>query len=669
MSDFSRPFSSLPARLRAAPHDAACLGLLLVAAYLCLVNLDYAALWHDEAPAAFFGKTLLQHGDIVGWDGRNLVGGTNGRTLNEDLRDVLPPLMYVLNAAGFAVAGINETGARIVHAVTGIVALGVFWLLLRQHLPSHPRLRLLVFAFVALSPQLLLYFRQSRYFSVMVLTLVLAFWLYERYWRSRHPTYLAAVTVVAALAFFNHYAGGAATMLSLAAYHVLLRARETTPREWARFALCGAAVVAAGAGYLWWVGVVGGERSGFVAFAGQAPMPYGGPHPAFVIVAERIWIYVRELFTADWISWPVFLWFAGSCLLAWQAWRKRAVPESRQAGREQAVGDSRQARRKQAVRDSEQARRKQAVRDSEQAGRKQTVGDSEQGRRERTVGDSRQTGRKQAVRESRQLRRQRQVRRQRADDGASRSDSRPADDFPLVATGRIVLLGALFALSSAMLSVQPIWANPFADLRYYVGALPLLLAMKGLFVEWAWRRSTVAGAVAGAALLFSSIGAWPFNMTNYFSRERTLGLHLFQLVREVHRPYRDSIRAVSDWLLAHAEQDDLVYVASFADREALIFTTGHRVRFCCVLDEDSPLPRAAIEALDAPWLRIGERLPDWIVGFGRLRSDYWEQVRAGYDVAVELDVHPYPTQRPELNQHAFAPLPMERGVYILRRKD
>ena len=39
------------------------------------------------------------------------MGGTNGRTLNEDLRNVLPPLMYVLNAAGMAVFGVNETGA------------------------------------------------------------------------------------------------------------------------------------------------------------------------------------------------------------------------------------------------------------------------------------------------------------------------------------------------------------------------------------------------------------------------------------------------------------------------------------------------------------------------------------------------------------------------------
>ena len=587
------------------------MGLLLVAAYLCLVNLDYAALWHDEAPAAFFGKTLLEQGDIVGWDGRNFVGGTNGRTLNEDLRDVLPPLMYVLNAAGFAMFGIGETGARVVHAVLGIAALGVFWLLLRQHLPDHPRLRLLVFAFVALSPQLLLYFRQSRYFSVMVLTLLLVFWLYERYWRSRHPAYLAAIAGVAALSFFNHYAGGAATMLSLAAYHLLFRARETTLREWARFALCGAAVVAAGTGYLWWVGVVGGERSGFIEFAGQGLAPYRGDSPALVIFFERVWIYVRELFTADWISWPVFLWFAGLGLLAWQGRRKQAVAVSRQVRRRQ------------------------------------------------------------------QLRRRRKVRRRQADDDASDDPSddapvsgkMPGDDLPLAATGKIVLMGALFALCSAMLSVQPIWLTPFADLRYYVGALPLLLAMKGLFAEWMWSKSKIAGAAAGAVLLFTSAGAWPFNLIHVFAGERTLGFHLFELVREVHRPYRDSLRTVSDWLLTHAGQDDLVYVAGFADREALIFATGHRVRFCCVLDENSPLPRDAIDALDAPWLRIGGQLPDWIVGFGRLRNDYWENVRAGYDIAAEFDVHPYPTQRPEVNQHTFAPLPMKRGVYILRRKE
>ena len=155
--------------------------------------------------------------------------------------------MYVLNAAGFAVFGINEIGARIVHAVIGVVALGVFCLLLRQHLLQYPRLMFFIFVFVAGSAQLLLYFRQSRYFSVMVLTLVLLFYLSRTLLAEQdiRRTYRSS-RWWPRCRFFNHYAGGAATMLSLAAYHLLFRARATTGREWALFSICGAAVTAVG---------------------------------------------------------------------------------------------------------------------------------------------------------------------------------------------------------------------------------------------------------------------------------------------------------------------------------------------------------------------------------------------------------------------------------------
>ena len=221
-------------------------------------------------------------------------------------------------------------------------------------------------------------------------------------------------------------------MLSLAAYHLLFRARATTLREWVLFALCGTAVVAMGSGYLYWVGVIGGERSGFMAFAGHAPTPYQGDSPAFVLFFQKIWIYIRELFTADWISWPVFLWFVSMIVLGYQVRRKRVARVSQQ------------------------------------------------------------------------------TRRQRPDDSGSISERIRGDDLPLAATGKIILMGALFALFSAMLSSQHIWLNPFADLRYYVGALPLLLAMKGLFVEWAWRRHLIAGAAAIGVLLFTSAGTYPF---------------------------------------------------------------------------------------------------------------------------------------------------------------
>ena len=579
------------------------MGVLLIAAYLCLVNLDYAALWHDEAPAAFFGKTLLQQGDIVGWDGRNLVGGMNGRTLNEELRDVLPPLMYILNAVGFAIFGVNEIGARIVHAIIGIAALGVFYLLLHQHLPKHPRLRFFIFTFAAGSAQLLLYFRQSRYFSVMVLALLLLFYLYERYWQTRNSAYLPVIALVAALSFFNHYAGGAATMLSLAAYHLLFRARATTRREWALFAICGAAVATLGIGYLYWLGVIGGERSGFMGFAGQNPTPYQGDKSELVIFIERIWIYTRELFTADWISWPVFLWFLGMALIAWQARRKQVVAAQRQVRR----------------------------------------------------------------------------RGQRANDRASTAQKILGDDFPLAAVGKIILMGALFALFAAILSVQPIWLNPFADLRYYVGALPLLLAMKGLFVEWAWRRHVIAGTTALVVLLCTSAGAYPFNMVMHPSGQKTLGLHLFEFIREIHRPYRDSISVVSSYLLQNAEKDDLVHVPDFAYREALIFYAGDHVRFCCALDETTPLPKDKIAALDAPLSYIEQNTPDWIIFFRQLQLGAAKQAAKQfivkpftgmYEIVAKLEVYPYPTQRPELNMHAFSPLdPGDNRVFILRHQE
>ena len=147
------------------------------------------------------------------------------------------------------------------------------------------------------------------------------------------------------------------------------------------------------------------------------------------------------------------------------------------------------------------------------------------------------------------------------------------------------------------------------------------------------------------------------------------GFHLFEFIREVHRPYRDSISVVSSYLLQSTEKDDLVYVPDFAYWEVLIFYAGDHVRFCCVLDETTPLPKDKIAALDAP-LYIEQNKPDWIVAFGRLRQETVEQFVASYEVVAKLKVYPYPMQRPELRSHAFSPLdPGDRGVFIFRRQD
>ncbi len=589
----------LLARARNSPHTVLAAAVLAAAAYLCLVNLDYAALWHDEAPTALIGRNLLQQGDITGWDGRNLVGGTSGRTLNDDLRDVLPPLMYAVSAVSFALFGVSETSARVVPALFGVLSLVLLYLLLRQHLRQHPRLILLCLLFAAWSPQLLLYFRQSRYYAFMALALIAAFSLYETWWRSGRAWALGGLTLVAALAFFNHYAGGAATMLAIAAWHLLFRRHETTPRQWLALAAGGGIVVSLGAAYLGWVGLLGGERNGFAAYTGVVGLDeYRGTVPPVVL---RLAIYARELFTADWVSWPVLLWFAG--VLSWAA-----------------MGD---------------LRRPRAARTAHGGGRP--------ARSRGARPDAAAKHGKLAAREARR------------------------DDVPAAAVGRIVLAGALFALFSAALSPQPVWVLGVADLRYYMGALPLLLPMKGLFVEWLWRRWPIAGGAALAVLLLSSAGAWPFNIALIHTGERTLGLHLPQFVQEIHRPYRDSMRVVSEYLLEYAEQDDLVYVPRFSDREALIFTTGHRVLYCCVLDENTPLPAAATARLAAHLAARGT-IPDWIVLFGRPDPEYMARIADRFAVVAQPDVYHYPTQRPEINLHAFTPLPARGlGVHILQR--
>ena len=592
--------AALLARARNAPYTVLAAAVLAVAAYLCLVNLDYAALWHDEAPTALIARNLVEHGDITGWDGRNLVGGTNGRTLNDDLRDVLPPLMYAANAASFAVFGVSETTARIAPALFGILSLVLLYLLLRQHLRKHPRLILFCLLFAAWSAQLLLYFRQSRYYAFMALALIAAFYLYEAWWRSGRVLALGALTLVTALAFFNHYAAGAATMLALAAWHLLFRRRATTRRQWLALAAGGGIVVVLAAAYLGWTGLLGGKRSGFASYTGVVGLEdYGGSVPPAVL---RLAIYARELFTADWISWPVLLWFAGVLSLRLIACRRRArTDRHRHAGRRTA--------------------------------------------RPRTA-----------------------QRRAPAKRGKRIAAGAPRDEFPAAAVGRIVLMGVLFALGSAALSPQPVWILEAADLRYFMGALPLLLPMKGLFVEWLWRRWRIAGGAALIVLLLSSAGAWPFNMAMIHTGERTLGLHLPQFIGEIHRPYRDSLRVVSEYLLEHAEPDDLVYVPRFSDREALIFTTGDRLLYCCVLDGDSPLPEAAIARL-SPHLAAEGTVPDWIVLFGKPTPEYLARVADQFAIVSRPDVFHYPTQRPEINLHAFAPLPAGvSGVHILQRK-
>ncbi len=163
--------------------------------------------------------------------------------------------------------------------------------------------------------------------------------------------------------------------------------------------------------------------------------------------------------------------------------------------------------------------------------------------------------------------------------------------------------------------------------------------------------------MAAVILLCSSAGAWPVNLTMSFSGERTLDLHLFQIAREIHRPYHDSIRAAPDYLLEHTEKDELVYVPNFADREALTFSIGHHVLFHWVLDDETPLPSERVQEFDRS-LHVQSLLVDWIVVFWNVPDDYWERIEPFHEVAEVLNVYPCPTHNQNSTFTPSSPCPM-----------
>ena len=297
--------------------------LFLAAAYLSLVNLDRVGLWSDEAINRNIGATLLATGDIKGWDGRNLTGGTNGRSLNAELRDTFPPLSYPVTGLSVALFGDDPGGARVLHALLGLAGLAFCHMFLRQVLGRRERrLLLLTFAFIALSADLSLFFRQARYYSLTFLALFAMLYGYERFRRTGRLRHYLLMAAAAVAGFFSHYASGAAAIAALACWHLLLRGRATSRRDHLLYAGAGLLVAVPGAAYLGWLGVLG---SGFSEFSGTAADPTAW-HEDF---RDRLFFYPSHAFRYDWLPYIPLLWYA--VWRYWIIWRQSHAPPGARA--------------------------------------------------------------------------------------------------------------------------------------------------------------------------------------------------------------------------------------------------------------------------------------------------------------------------------------------------
>ncbi|MBM3262396.1 MAG: hypothetical protein FJY97_03085 [candidate division Zixibacteria bacterium] len=213
--------------------------LMLVGALLLFPNLDETYLWMDEAETAVLGKNILTYGYPRMFDGRNLMAYYPTLHNEAYAEVVLPWLQYYVCAASFLVFGVDTFTARLPFVLCGLAAIGLYPAVVRRLTPDF-RVQALAPWLLTLSIPFLLYFRQSRYYALVILATLLLVWAYLGLGEKRR--YAGIYFTLAAIALFHsHYVVCAGTLIGLG-IHWLTVYRRHIP--WTTVAWTGAVFLA-----------------------------------------------------------------------------------------------------------------------------------------------------------------------------------------------------------------------------------------------------------------------------------------------------------------------------------------------------------------------------------------------------------------------------------------
>lgn len=187
--------------------------LVLLGCLLLFPKLDDAYLWLDEAETAMLGKNILTYGYPSMYDGRNLMNYYPPLHNEDYVEVVLPWLPYYISAASFYFLGANTFAARLPFAVCGLLVIGLFPLVVRQ-LTQDGWTRSIAPWLLLLNVPLLLYFRQCRYYGLIILFTLLIIWSYMHLADGRKWA-VWPLTAAAVGLFHSHYVVCAGTLAGL----------------------------------------------------------------------------------------------------------------------------------------------------------------------------------------------------------------------------------------------------------------------------------------------------------------------------------------------------------------------------------------------------------------------------------------------------------------------
>ena len=238
----------------------------------------------------------------------------------------------------------------------------------------------------------------------------------------------------------------------------------------------------------------------------------------------------------------------------------------------------------------------------------------------------------------------------------------------------VLIFGYILFLS--LFSPQPIAYTRIADVRYLMPVVPFLAGLIGIFLWFIHRKNKLLAVI----LLLILVNTNFLTLTPSNNKFRWL---LPAYIYEIHHSYPTCYSESADFLFKNAKQDDLVYAFPEYCNYPLIFYSGDKFKFGCLLNYNTTLNVDKMRRLDSV-LFIEENFPQWFIMFGRhldalnllnyFSRPHYENdkfIRYDYQAAATLDVYWQDMSRPELPWHNFGPKKdfdrNTEAVYIYKR--
>jgi len=177
-------------------------------------NLHSPVLWGDEADLAIFSRNVVKTGVPVGFDGRNLAVIGNCAAVSKSLLKKRSPwVQYYIGALSIVFFGESTMGVRLLFVLIGVGAFFPLYSVLKKR-SKFPEL---ITTLTLISPQIVLFQRNARYFSILICLFSFLLWIHFHPFRSSKSRMLLA-SICSILFFHTHQLAAFCTMVSFLAF-------------------------------------------------------------------------------------------------------------------------------------------------------------------------------------------------------------------------------------------------------------------------------------------------------------------------------------------------------------------------------------------------------------------------------------------------------------------